>query len=263
MQSIIRFSIRNKLIIGLFILALIGWGIYALSRLTIDALPDITSNQVQVITTSPSLAAPEVERLITFPVEQATANIPGITEMRSISRFGLSVVTIVFTDATDIYWARQQVSERVNEVREDIPASAGNPQLAPVTTGLGEVFQYVVRAKKGYEGKYDLTELRSIQDWIIRRQLLGTPGVADISSFGGYLKQYEIAVIPEKLKKLGVTIQEVFTALEKNNQNSGGAYIEKGSGALFIRTDPPFDEQLARTPRPVSARRRLGRSRPP
>jgi cobalt-zinc-cadmium resistance protein CzcA len=237
MQSIIRFSIRNKLIIGLFILALIGWGIYALSRLTIDALPDITSNQVQVITTSPSLAAPEVERLITFPVEQATANIPGITEMRSISRFGLSVVTIVFTDATDIYWARQQVSERLNEVREDIPVSAGKPELAPVTTGLGEVFQYVVRAKKGYEGKYDLTELRSIQDWIIRRQLLGTPGVADISSFGGYLKQYEIAVIPEKLKSLGVTMHDVFDALEKNNQNSGGAYIEKGSGALFIRTE--------------------------
>lgn len=237
MNSIIRFSIRNKLVIGLFILALIGWGIYALSRLPIDALPDITSNQVQVITTSPSLAAPEVERLITFPVEQATANIPGITQMRSISRFGLSVVTIVFTDDTDTYWARQQVSERLNEVRKDIPASAGNPTLAPVTTGLGEVFQYIVRAKKGYEGKYDLAELRSIQDWIIRRQLLGTPGVADISSFGGYLKQYEVAVIPEKLKSLSVTIHDVFTALENNNQNSGGAYIEKGPGALFIRTE--------------------------
>jgi heavy metal efflux system protein len=237
LQAIIRFSIRNKLIIGLFIIALVGGGIYALSRLPIDALPDITSNQVQVITTSPSLAAPEVERLITFPVEQATANIPGITEMRSISRFGLSVVTIVFTDATDIYWARQQVAERINEARDDIPASAGRPGLAPVTTGLGEVFQYVVRPKKGYEGKYDLAELRSIQDWVIRRQLLGTPGVADISSFGGYLKQYEIAVIPEKLKSLGVTIHDVFKALEKNNQNSGGAYIEKGAGALFIRTE--------------------------
>jgi cobalt-zinc-cadmium resistance protein CzcA len=237
LQAIIRFSIRNKLVIGLFILALIGGGIYALNRLPIDALPDITSNQVQVITTSPSLAAPEVERLITFPVEQATSNIPGITEMRSISRFGLSVVTIVFTDATDIYWARQQVSERLNVIREDIPLSAGRPELAPVTTGLGEVFQYVVRPKKGYEGKYDLTELRSIQDWIIRRQLLGTPGVADISSFGGHLKQYEVAVIPEKLKSLDVTIHDIFTALEKNNQNSGGAYIEKGSGALFIRTE--------------------------
>jgi cobalt-zinc-cadmium resistance protein CzcA len=237
LHAIIRFSIRNKLIIGLFVLALIGAGIYSLTRLPIDALPDITSNQVQVITTSPTLAAPEVERLVTFPVEQATANIPGITEMRSISRFGLSVVTIVFTDETDIYWARQQVAERINEVRDDIPSSAGRPVLAPMTTGLGEVFQYIVRAKKGYEEKYNLTELRSIQDWIIRRQLLGTPGVADISSFGGHLKQYEIAVIPEKLKSLGVTIRDLFNALEKNNGNSGGAYIEKGAGALFIRTE--------------------------
>jgi cobalt-zinc-cadmium resistance protein CzcA len=237
LQAIIRFSIRNKLVIGLYVLALTGWGIYALSRLPVDALPDITSNQVQVITTSPSLAAPEVERLITFPIEQATANIPGITEMRSISRFGLSVVTIVFTDRTDIYWARQQVAERLNEARDDIPASAGRPGLAPVTTGLGEVFQYVLRPQKGFEGRYGLAELRSIQDWIVRRQLLGTPGVADISSFGGYLKQYEIAVIPEKLKSMGVTMQDLFTALEKNNQNSGGAYIEKGAGALFIRTE--------------------------
>ena len=237
LQAIIRFSIRNKLIIGLFVLALTGWGIYSLTRLPLDALPDITSNQVQVITSSPTLAAPEVESLITFPVEQATANIPGITEMRSISRFGLSVVTIVFTDDTDIYWARQQVAERLNMVREEIPAVAGRPELAPVTTGLGEVFQYILRPAKGYEGKYDLTELRSIQDWIVRRQLLGTPGVADVSSFGGYLKQYEIAVLPDKLKSLGVTIADVFNALEKNNENSGGAYIEKGAGALFIRTE--------------------------
>jgi heavy metal efflux system protein len=237
LQAIIRFSIRNKLIIGLYVVALIGGGIYALSRLPIDALPDITSNQVQVITTSPSLAAPEVERLITFPIEQATANIPGLTEMRSVSRFGLSVVTIVFTDATDIYWARQQVAERLNEVRDDIPAVAGRPELAPVTTGLGEVFQYMLRPQKGFEGRYDLTELRSIQDWIVRRQLLGTPGVADISSFGGYQKQYEVAVMPEKLKSLGISMHDLFAALEKNNQNSGGAYIEKGEGALFIRTE--------------------------
>lgn len=237
LNSIIRFSIRNKLIIALSVLALIVWGGFAISRLPVDALPDITSNQVQVITVSPSLAAPEVERLITFPIEQANANIPGVTEMRSISRFGLSVVTIVFDDATDTYWARQQVSERLIQVREQIPVSAGRPELAPATTGLGEVFQYIIRPKKGYEGKYDLAELRSIQDWIVRRQLLGTPGVADVSSFGGRLKQYEIAVQPEKLKSLNVTISDVFEALEKNNQNSGGAYIEKGPTALFIRTE--------------------------
>lgn len=183
LTKIIQFSIRNKLLIGLGIVALIVAGIINVTRLPIDALPDITSNQVQVITTSPSLAAPEVERLITFPIEQANANIPGLKEIRSMSRFGLSVVTIVFSDNTDIYWARQQVSERLNKVKDEIPANAGRPELAPVTTGLGEVYQYILRPVKGYEAKYDLTELRSIQDWIVRRQLIGTEGVADVSSF--------------------------------------------------------------------------------
>lgn len=237
LNTIIRFSVRNKLIVGLFTLALVIWGVIDLKHLSIDALPDITSNQVQVITTSPSLAAPEVERLITFPLEQATANIPGIKEIRSISRFGLSVVTVVFDDATDIYLARQQVSERLSLARENIPPSAGTPELAPATTGLGEIYQYIIRPQKGYEHKYDLTELRSIQDWIVRRQLLGTPGVADISSFGGYLKQYEIAVQSDRLKSMNMTIADVFAALEKNNENSGGAYIEKGPAALFIRTE--------------------------
>lgn len=237
LHAIIRFSVRNKLIIGLCTLALVVWGVLNLQKLPIDALPDITSNQVQVITVLPSLAAPEVERLVTFPIEQANANIPGMIEMRSISRFGLSVVTIVFNDETDIYWARQQVSERLLMVKEQIPASAGIPELAPATTGLGEVYQYILRPEKGYEAKYDLTELRSVQDWIVRRQLLGIPGVADVSSFGGYLKQYEIAVIPERLKSMNVTLADVFDALEKNNQNSGGAYIEKGPTALFIRTE--------------------------
>ncbi|HRQ18704.1 MAG TPA: efflux RND transporter permease subunit, partial [Agriterribacter sp.] len=202
LNTIIRFSVRNKLIVGLFTLALIVWGTIDLKNLPIDALPDITSNQVQIITVSPSLAAPEVERLITFPLEQVNANIPGLKEMRSISRFGLSVVTVVFNDNTDIYWARQQVGERLNLVREQIPSDAGNPELAPTTTGIGEIYQYVLRPQKGYEGKYDLAELRSMQDWIVRRQLLGTPGVADVSSFGGYLKQYEIAVQPDHLKSM-------------------------------------------------------------
>ncbi len=237
LNAIIRFSIRNKLIIGLFTLALIVWGALEFTRLPIDAVPDITNNQVQVITISPSLAAPEVERLITFPIEQVTASIPGITEIRSFSRFGLSVVTIVFTDATDVYWARQQVSEKIIQVRSQIPADAGNPELAPVTTGLGEIFQYVVKPKPGYEGKYSLSDLRTIQDWIVRRQLLGTKGVADVSSFGGLLKQYEVAVNPAKLKSMNVTIKELFTALQQNNQNTGGAYIEKGPNVLFIRSE--------------------------
>ncbi len=237
LNAIIRFSVRNKLIVGLFTLILVVIGVINLKHLSIDALPDITSNQVQVITVSPSLAAPEVERLITFPLEQSTASIPGIKEMRSISRFGLSVLTVVFDDKTDVYWARQQISERLQLVREQIPPSAGTPELAPVTTGIGEIYQYVLRPRKGFEGKYDLTELRSIQDWIVRRQLLGTPGVADVSSFGGYLKQYEIAVQPARLSSMGVTIEDIFSALEKNNENAGGAYIEKGPTALFIRTE--------------------------
>ena len=255
LSAIIRFSIRNKLIIGLFTLGWILWGIFELSRLPIDALPDITSNQVQVITVSPTLAAPEVERLITFPLEQASSSIPGITEIRSISRFGLSVVTIVFGDDTDIYWARQQVSEKLVRVRDEIPREAGVPELAPVTTGLGEIYQYVVRPAPGYEGKYSLEDLRTIQDWIIRRQLLGTRGVADVSSFGGMLKQYEVAVDPAKLKSLGITISDVFKALEANNQNSGGAYIEKGPSLLFIRSEGLAGslEEIGRIPVKITA----------
>lgn len=237
LHAIIRFSVRNKLIIGLLMLGLITWGAYSFTKLPIDAVPDITNNQVLVITVSPSLAAPEVERLITFPIEQATANVPGIIEIRSFSRFGLSLVTIVFSDNTDVYWARQQVSERLQQVRSEIPADAGNPSLGPVTTGLGEIFQYAIKPKKGYENKYDPTELRTIQDWIVRRQLLGTPGVADVSSFGGNLKQYEVAVNSDRLKSMNVTIDDVFTALQENNQNTGGAYIEKGPTVLYIRSE--------------------------
>jgi cobalt-zinc-cadmium resistance protein CzcA len=237
LNAIIRFSVRNKLVIGLFTLAWIIWGTIQLIKLPVDALPDITSNQVQVITVSPTLGSLEVERLISFPIEQATSNIPGIKEIRSISRFGLSVVSIVFDDDKDVYWCRQQVSERMTMIRDEIPKEAGSPELAPVTTGLGEIYQYVVKAKKGYEQQYDLTELRTIQDWIIRRQLMGTPGVADVSSFGGKLKQYEVAIDPAKMKSLGITLDQVFNALEKNNQNSGAAYIEKGPSLLFIRTE--------------------------
>ncbi|MCU0403938.1 MAG: CusA/CzcA family heavy metal efflux RND transporter, partial [Chitinophagaceae bacterium] len=237
LNSIIAFSIRNKVVVALGVLLFILIGIYQLRRLPIDALPDITSNQVQVITISPALAAPEVERLITFNVEQYCANIPGITEMRSISRFGLSVVTIVFNDKTDIYWARQQVSERMPSIREQIPEGAGLPELAPLTTGLGEVYQYFLQLQPGYEGRYSLAELRSMQDWIVRRQLLGTPGVADVSSFGGHLLQYEVSIDPQRLNSMNVTLAEVFNALEANNQNSGGAYIEKGPTSQFIRTE--------------------------
>ena len=237
LNKIIEFSIKNKLIIGLFIIGLIGYGSYQTTKLPIDAVPDITDNQVQVITAAPALAAPEIERLITFPIEQVNNNIPGLKEIRSFSRFGLSVVTIVFEDATDVYWARQQVTERLQRAQEQIPKGFGTPELAPVTTGLGEIYQYTVRPKKGYESKYNAMELRTIQDWIVRRQLLGVKGVAEVSSFGGYLKQYEIAVDPAKLMASNITINDVFAALENNNQNTGGAYIEKGPTVLFIRSE--------------------------
>ena len=237
LNKIIQFSINNKIIVGLLMFFWVGYGVLQLTRLPIDAVPDITNNQVQVITVTPALGAPDVERLITFPIEQGCSNIPGMLEMRSFSRFGLSLVTIVFKDDIDIYWARQQISERLREVQEVIPAGVGTPSLAPVTTGLGEIYQYVVRAKEGYQDKYDLQELRTIQDWIIRRQLLGTPGVADVSSFGGALKQYEIAVKPNELKANQLSVADVFAAIERSNQNTGGAYIEKGPTVLYIRSE--------------------------
>ena len=237
LDRIIHFSIHNKLLIGLFTICLMIYGIYETTRLPIDAVPDITNNQVQVITVAASLGAPDIERLITFPIEQANSNIPGLKEIRSFSRFGLSLVTIVFEDGIDIYWARQQISERLQQAQAEIPPGTGVPVMAPVTTGLGEIYQYVVRALPGYEKQYPLQELRTIQDWIVRRQLLGTPGVADVSTLGGELKQFEIAVESSKLKASGISITDVFDALEKNNQNTGGAYIEKGPTVLYIRSE--------------------------
>ena len=237
LNKIILFSIKNKLVIGLFTLALIIWGVYSAKKLPIDAVPDITNNQVQIITLSPSLAAQEVEQLISFPVEQTMATIPEIKEIRSISRFGLSVVTVVFHDDANIYWARQQVGERLVEARNQIPNNIGNPEMAPISTGLGEIYQYVLHAKKGYEDKYDAMSLRTIQDWIVRRQLLGTPGIADVSSFGGLLKQYEIALNTDKLRSYNLSVADIFNALEKNNQNTGGAYIDKKPNAYFIRSE--------------------------
>ncbi|GAB4033112.1 CusA/CzcA family heavy metal efflux RND transporter [Spirosoma gilvum] len=237
LNAIIHFSIHNKLIIGLFTLALIVWGGWSATQLPIDAVPDITNNQVQIITSSPSLAAEDIERLVTFPVEVGLSNIPGLIEIRSFSRFGLSIVTVVFTDATDVYWARQQIAERLVAVTTQIPPGVGTPTLAPVTTGLGEIFQYTVVPKKGYENRYSLSDLRTIQDWIIRRGLLGTPGVADVSGFGGLMKQYEIAIDPDRLRSYGITINDLFTALQQNNQNTGGAYIDQKPNAYFIRAN--------------------------
>jgi len=234
-ERIIHFSIKNKIIIGLFVIALIGWGTYSLTRLPIDAVPDITNNQVQVISIAPSLAAQEVESFITMPIEVAVANISKVVELRSISRLGLSVVTIVFEDGVDIYWARQQISERLQDAEKQIPAGVADIDMAPVSTGLGEIFQYTLEVEKGLENNYSLMELRSLQDWVVRRQMLGTPGVADVNSYGGFVKQYEIAVNPERLRSMNLSLSDIFNALEKNNENTGGAYLDKKPNAYFIR----------------------------
>jgi cobalt-zinc-cadmium resistance protein CzcA len=236
-QKIIQYSIHNKLVIGICIVAFIGLGIFQVTQLPIDAVPDITDNQVQVITYSPSLSAIDIERLVTSPLEQANSNIPGLKEIRSFSRFGLSVITIVFNDNIDVYWARQQVSERLQTVRSQIPPEVGDPELAPVTTGLGEIYQYVLRPKPGYEHRYDAMQLRTLQDWIVRRQLIQVKGVADVSSFGGLVKQYEIAINPDVLHANQLTLRDVFDAIQANNDNTGGAYLERHSTVLYIRTE--------------------------
>lgn len=236
-DNIIAYSVRNKLVVGLFVLALIAWGVYSLRQIPIDAVPDITNNQVQVITSSPTLATQEVEQFITTPVELALQNLQDLVEIRSISRFGLSVVTVVFEESTDIYLARQLVSEHLGEAEENIPEGLGTPEMSPISTGLGEIYQYVVRPEPGYEDQYSPTELRSVQDWIVSRQLSGIEGVVEVNTMGGFLKQYEVAVDPKLLKSVGVTINEVFTALENSNENTGGAYIEKNPRTYYIRTN--------------------------
>jgi cobalt-zinc-cadmium resistance protein CzcA len=239
-HKIIEASVNNKLMVLLLTAAMVFAGIQSFRKLPVDAVPDITNNQVQVITQSPDLAAQEIEQFITFPVEQALATIPGKVELRSFSRMGLSLVTIVFGDDIDIYWARQQVTERLREAEAMIPAGMGKPELTPVTTGLGEIYQYILRPSKGYEKVYSLADLRTIQDWIIRRQLLGVKGLADVSSFGGHLKQYEIAMKPEAMQSLDISLDEVITAVERNNRNAGGSYIERQGGNVYIRAEALF-----------------------
>ncbi|MBK7406969.1 MAG: CusA/CzcA family heavy metal efflux RND transporter [Saprospirales bacterium] len=234
---ILHFSVRNKWLVALAMVALIIGGGIALRTLPIDAVPDITNNQVQVVTVSPSLAAQEVEQLITYPIEAALANLPGILEIRSISRYGLSVVTVVFEERMPVLEARQLVKEQIGIVESSIPAELGVPDLMPITTGLGEIYQYVLEVQPGFEDRYDPMQLRTIQDWIIKRQLAGTKGIIEVSSFGGYLKQYEVALNPLYLQSAGVSIADVFEGLSKNNQNSGGSYIEKDARAYYIRTE--------------------------
>ncbi len=234
-NRIIAFSIRNKFIIGLLTLALIGFGIYSITKIPLGAQPDITNNQVQVITTSPNLGTVDIEQFVTFPVELAMANLPGVEDIRSISRFGLSVVTIVFKDNMGTYLPRQLVSEKLNEVRAEIPEEFGHPAIGPISTGLGEIYQYYLAVAPGYDTVYNNMELRTIQDWIVKRQMALVPGVVEVNTFGGHLKQYEIGLNPDRLKSMGITVSEVYEAVNKNNDNTGGAYIERNHRANFIR----------------------------
>lgn len=233
-QKLITYSIRHKLVIGVLSIALAIWGVWSLMHLPFDSTPDITDNQVQVITQAPSLGAQEVEQYVTTPVEMALANIPRIQERRSISRSGLSVITLVFDDAADIYWARSQVSQVVEQLEKELPKNT-ETEMGPIATGLGEIYHYTIRAKEGYEHKYSLTQLRTMQDWIVRKQLSGTSGVAEVSGWGGYVKQYEVAINTDQLNASGVSVSEVFDALQRNNANTGGSYIEENSNQYYIR----------------------------
>jgi cobalt-zinc-cadmium resistance protein CzcA len=234
-DKIISLSIKNKLFVFMLVAGILGWGTYSLMHIPIDAVPDITNNQVQVITTSQNLSTQDIEQFITYPIELEMANLPGLIEMRSVSKFGLSVVTVVFEDEMGTYLPRQLIAEKIKTAVENIPEGFGTPEMGPISTGLGEIYQYVVDVKPGFENKYSVMELRTIQDWIIKRQLSGIAGVVEINTWGGQLKQFEVAINPEKLRAMNISIMEVFEALETNNSVTGAGYIEKNSQSYFIR----------------------------
>lgn len=234
-EKIIKFSIGHKAIICILTIALIIWGSISLYNLPFDSTPDITNNQVQVISQAPALGAQEVEQTITTPVEMALANIPNVIERRSISRSGLSVITLVFKDDVDIYWAREQVNQALKEAEESLAKDEVSLGMGPIATGLGEIYHYTVRPKHGYEDKFTLSDIRTLQDWIVRKQLAGTEGVAEVSGWGGFVKQYEIATQPDRLASFGISIIDVYDAVSSNNENTGGSYIENNGNQFFIR----------------------------
>lgn len=235
LEKIIAFSLKNKLIVLLFTLGIFGFGVYSVFQISIGAVPDVTNNQVQVITTSRNLSTQDIEQFITYPVEIEMANLPGVKEIRSISKFGLSVVTIVFDDDMGSYLPRQLIAEKIKTASEKIPQGFGTPEMGPITTGLGEIYQYVLDVKPEYKNQYSVTDLRTIQDWVVKRQLSGIKGVVEINTWGGYLKQYEVAINSSKLKAMNISTIDVFNALENNNSIAGGAYIEKVNQSYFIR----------------------------
>ena len=237
LEKIIQYSINNKLIILLFSAGIIGFGLFSLSKIPIGAVPDITNNQVQIITTSRDLATEDVEKFLTYPIELEMANLPDVKEIRSVSKFGLSVVTVVFNDDIGTYLPRQLIAEKIKSAEEKIPTGFGSPFMGPITTGLGEIYQYVIDVDSAYRDQYSLSDIRTIQDWIVKRQLSGIPGVVEVNTWGGYLKQYEVAIDPEKLRSMEISISTLFSALEKNNSIAGGGYIEKTNQTYYIRSE--------------------------
>ena len=235
LEKIIAFSLQNKLIILLFSIGILCFGMFSLTQISIGAVPDVTNNQIQVITTSLNLATQDIEQYITYPVEIEMANLPGVKEIRSISKFGLSVVTVVFEDAMGTYLPRQLIAEKIKSATEKIPDGFGIPEMGPITTGLGEIYQYTLEVKPEYKDRYSVTDLRTIQDWVVKRQLSGIKGVVEINTWGGFLKQYEIAINTSQLKAMNISTKEILTALEQNNSIAGGSYIEKTNQSYFIR----------------------------
>nr|WP_315256222.1 CusA/CzcA family heavy metal efflux RND transporter [uncultured Flavobacterium sp.] len=235
LEKIIAFSLKNKAVVLLFTASVLGFGLFSIFQISIGAVPDVTNNQVQVITTSRNLSTQDIEQFITYPVEIEMANLPGVEEIRSISKFGLSVVTIVFNDDIGTYLPRQLIAEKIKSASEKIPQGFGVPEMGPITTGLGEIYQYTLEVKPEYKNQYSVTDLRILQDWVVKRQLSGIKGVVEINTWGGFLKQYEVAIVPSSLKAMNITMNDVFTALEKNNSIAGGAYIEKVNQSYFIR----------------------------
>jgi cobalt-zinc-cadmium resistance protein CzcA len=227
---IIDFVLKNRLFVLGFVVTIIGVGIYSLQDIPIDAFPDVTNNQVQVITEAPNISPVEVERLVTFPIENAMNGIPDVMEVRSISKYGLSVVTVVFEDRVDTYFARQLISERLANIRSELPSGVKQPVLGPVSTALGEIYQYVVDGKD-----FTPMELRTMQEWIIKPQLKTIPGVTEINSFGGFVKQYQVLIDPDRLRAYDLTVEDVFTAVENNNAVAGGSFLEKNGEAFIIR----------------------------
>ena len=234
-EKIVQYSISHKLIILLFTLAMVIFGIYSLSQIPIGAVPDVTNNQVQVISTSRNLSTEDVEKYLTYPVELEMANLPGVQEIRSVSKFGLSVVTIVFDDDMGTYLPRQLIAEKIKSAQEKIPQGFGTPFMGPISTGLGEIYQYIIDVDEAHKDKYSIMELRTIQDWNVRRQLSGIEGVVEVNTWGGQLKEYEVAVNPERLRAMNISVSEIYSALEKNNNIAGGGYIEKVNQSYFIR----------------------------